>query len=338
MAPPQLKLNIDSTSELVVQQAFQEMLRFQYPDYTADESFRKIEMVPMEFLKMIFEWDTANVPMEKRWDCNVRMDCIGKDNAIYLRHTNRLQLDLAAKFSRELANKIMALGDQESLRPLDRFATDCVTSFDERLLLWDEGSYQYRQQCLTSFRDPDVVLKLETAKSEIVIEITDPTKRLLCPRLGEDYIKRMMHPTGTQRANVLYISINLEEDSPTASYTVWTGHWRKVKVGNHWLLKPQLLRYYTVFRNRKGEAVPDALQLRAQHILGTQCVDMTFPDRKELARARATPAVTIDHEELGRYLEYAEKRLVHRPLPHIGVRELQFEPLGFKEWPVPEEK
>lgn len=135
------------------------------------------------------------------------MDYIGKDNAIYLRHTNPLQLDLAAKFSWELANKIMALGDQEALRLLDHFATNCVTSFDERLLLWDDGSYQYKQQCLTSFRDPDVVLKLETAKSEIVIEITDPAKRLLCPRLGEDYVKRMLHPSGTQRANVLYIAI-----------------------------------------------------------------------------------------------------------------------------------
>ncbi|KAK8202418.1 hypothetical protein IWZ01DRAFT_545959 [Phyllosticta capitalensis] len=197
MAPPQIKININSSSELVVQQAVEEMLQLQYPDCSANESFCKIEMVPMEFLQLITEWDAANVPMEKRWDCNVRMDYIGKDNAIYLRHTNPLQLDLAAKFSWELANKIMALGDQESLRPLDRFATNYVTSFDERVLLWDEGSYQYNQQCLTSFRDPDAVLKLETAKSEVVIEITDTAKRLLCPRLGEEYVKRIPHPSGT---------------------------------------------------------------------------------------------------------------------------------------------
>ena len=65
---------------------------------------------------------------------------------------------------------------------------------------------------------------------------------------------------------------------------------------------------------------------------------MTFPDRKELARVKATPAVTIDHEELCRYLEYAEKRLVNRLLPHTGIRELHFECTQFKDWPDAGEK
>lgn len=65
---------------------------------------------------------------------------------------------------------------------------------------------------------------------------------------------------------------------------------------------------------------------------------MACPGRKEVVRAKTTPAVTIDHEELCLYLEYAEKRLVNRLLPHIGIRALQSESQQFKDWPVPEEK
>ncbi|KAK8202419.1 hypothetical protein IWZ01DRAFT_562116 [Phyllosticta capitalensis] len=331
-------------SSLIVEQAYQEIVRLHFVDYNAGETFQKISLSPTEFaalqesvMRETYCLRPDGTTMFGQFNHTCHMECrltrssldyIVNDRAMYLRRMSPLQLDLAAKFAEELFGRIVTMGDQEELRPLAQHARYCITSFDQRRLTRSEGTWIVGQHEITSFRDPDVHLEIQSPSlfygSEIIIEITDPAKRLLCPNMAEGYVRGMEDRWLNHRNYVLYIGINLQDETPVASYTVMTGKWKRPPIrGGRWRLIPYLLHRDIIFRDHHGKLVPGALTLKPQTILGHYLVDETFRAPRDRGRAKMTTAVSFDHAELFRYVEYAEKKLVNRLLPHIGIRELQ---------------
>ncbi|KAK8177446.1 hypothetical protein IWX90DRAFT_482437 [Phyllosticta citrichinensis] len=303
-------------SALVVEEAFQEYFRCHEIDGDW-KPFQKIDMSGDEFLAFKVKCEAEDLSLYAAPGKTMTMDYVVNQGAMFLRNRTHFHLNLTGHVVELLKAKIRGMADMEGLEPLRSLVGQIRTRYSAKVKIETEGVHRNRNLEHVSHRTADARIRLETLEgvlSEIIIEITNPAKRALCPDMGREYVKRMLREDLRCRSCTMYFAINLDDETKLASYTIMVGWWtirsrpRDDDVPRtHARMHTKFLRNETVFRDSDGQMVPGAVRLLPQNILGRYLVGRAFRRRRR-ARLRAlnTRAITIDHQELFDMLEGVE--------------------------------
>ncbi|KAK7568839.1 hypothetical protein IWX91DRAFT_318160 [Phyllosticta citricarpa] len=275
-------------SSMIIQEAFDELLKYQKPDYDAGRNISKIDLNTDEFLALIAK-------CRRNGEQSPRLDYFVSSSAMFVRQKDPFILDLAAELADKLSVKVAAIPDLEGVGPLRSRIGRVIVEFNKTRSIYSQGT-RYTEPMFTSFRNPDTL-----------VSVSRPGQALRMEWSNRDF-----------RSCTVYIAINLEAETKKATFTVMIGYWRQprsvpeIMTAGHlrWMMRTRLLHDETVFRNSNGELMRGTLRLLPQNFIDATSLDQVFvfsPPR-DLMRARNMPVVTIDHKQLLDVLESAEQR------------------------------
>ncbi|KAK7546427.1 hypothetical protein BKA81DRAFT_436235 [Phyllosticta paracitricarpa] len=148
-------------SSMIIQEAFDELLKYQKPDYDAGRNISKIDLNTDEFLALIAK-------CRRNGEQSPRLDYFVSSSAMFVRQKDPFILDLAAELADKLSVKVAAIPDLEGVGPLRSRIGRVIVEFNKTRSIYSQGT-RYTEPICTVYIA--INLEAETKKATFTVMI-----------------------------------------------------------------------------------------------------------------------------------------------------------------------